>query len=103
MKQQICLLAALAALDLVSSDKSQSIGAENARANRCYLQKSSWQDGSKTANLGGLSGADKLCQGLASAVGLGNKTWRAYLSVERDPGNGTSRRMRAVASVRVPG
>jgi hypothetical protein len=38
--------------------------------------------------LGGLRGADKICQGLASAVGLGNKTWRAYLSAERDPDNG---------------
>lgn len=42
---------------------------------------------SKTGNLGGLSGADRVCQNLASAVGLGNKTWRAYLSVERDPDN----------------
>ena len=33
--------------------------------------------GSKTANLGGLRGADKICQGLASSVGLGNKTWHA--------------------------
>jgi hypothetical protein len=40
---------------------------------------------SKTGNLGGLSGADRICQNLASAVGLGNKTWRAYLSVDRDP------------------
>ena len=44
--------------------------------------------GSKTVNLGGLRGADKLCQDLASAVGLGNRTWRAYLSAERDPDNG---------------
>ena len=42
---------------------------------------------SKTGNLGGLRGADRVCQNLASAVGLGNKTWRAYLSVERDPDN----------------
>ena len=31
-------------------------------------------------NLGGLAGADKHCQALASAVGAGNRTWRAYLS-----------------------
>ena len=31
-------------------------------------------------NLGGLSGADTLCQNLASAAGAGGKTWRAYLS-----------------------
>jgi hypothetical protein len=32
------------------------------------------------ADLGGLAGADAHCQRLASAVGAGNKTWRAYLS-----------------------
>src|SRR5687767_3552838 len=41
-----------------------------------------------TGNLGGLSGADATCQRLASAVGHGGRTWRAYLSVERDPANG---------------
>jgi hypothetical protein len=34
----------------------------------------------KGADLGGLAGADKLCQSLAQAVGAGNHTWRAYLS-----------------------
>jgi hypothetical protein len=34
----------------------------------------------KGADLGGLDGADKLCQALASAVGAGGRTWRAYLS-----------------------
>jgi hypothetical protein len=32
------------------------------------------------ANLGGLAGADAHCQELAAAVGVGNKTWHAYLS-----------------------
>ena len=32
------------------------------------------------ANLGGLAGADAHCQKLATAVGAGGKTWRAYLS-----------------------
>jgi hypothetical protein len=32
------------------------------------------------ANLGGLTGADAICQKLATAVGAGSKTWRAYLS-----------------------
>jgi hypothetical protein len=31
-------------------------------------------------NLGGLAGADKLCQALAAKAGAGNRTWRAYLS-----------------------
>ncbi|MDG2089968.1 MAG: lectin [Gammaproteobacteria bacterium] len=33
-------------------------------------------------NLGGLAGADAHCQALASAVGSGDKTWRAYLSTQ---------------------
>jgi hypothetical protein len=32
------------------------------------------------AELGGLAGADKHCQTLATAAGAGAKTWRAYLS-----------------------
>jgi hypothetical protein len=32
------------------------------------------------ASLGGLAGADAMCQKLAASVGAGNKTWRAYLS-----------------------
>src|SRR5262245_10151935 len=42
---------------------------------------------SVTGNLGGISGADATCQRLASAAGHGGRTWRAYLSVERDPAN----------------
>jgi len=42
---------------------------------------------SVTGNLGGLAGADATCQRLAGAAGH-NGTWRAYLSVERDPSNG---------------
>lgn len=44
-------------------------------------------DSSPTANLGGIVAADQRCQRLATAVGAGAKTWRAYLSVERDPTN----------------
>jgi hypothetical protein len=36
--------------------------------------------GGKGADLGGLAGADALCQRLAGAAGHGGKTWRAYLS-----------------------
>jgi hypothetical protein len=43
---------------------------------------------STTGNVGGLRGADSRCQNLATAAGVGNKTWRAYLSVERDTDNG---------------
>jgi hypothetical protein len=34
----------------------------------------------KGADLGGLAGADKMCQTLAQAAGAGARTWRAYLS-----------------------
>jgi hypothetical protein len=36
----------------------------------------------RSADLGGLSGADQLCQSLAQAVGAGAKTWHAYLSTQ---------------------
>jgi hypothetical protein len=39
-----------------------------------------------TGNLGGLTGADAVCQNLAQAAGAGNKTWHAYLSTQ--PANG---------------
>lgn len=45
-------------------------------------------DTSPTANLGGLAGADARCQRLAEAAGAGKRTFRAYLSVERDENNG---------------
>jgi hypothetical protein len=40
----------------------------------------------KGADLGGLAGADAQCQKLASAVGAGSKTWRAYLSAAAKDG-----------------
>ena len=81
------LLAALAAFGVINSDRNQSIGAEGQppSPNMNFFVTSSVR---KTANLGGLSGADKICQDLAAAVSAGNKTWHAYLSVEHDPANG---------------
>src|SRR5476649_2729770 len=32
------------------------------------------------ADLGGLAGADRICQSLAQGAGEGNRNWRAYLS-----------------------
>jgi hypothetical protein len=40
----------------------------------------------KGADLGGLEGADRLCQSLAQAAGAGGKTWRAYLSTQAEGG-----------------
>ncbi|MGK0297400.1 MAG: hypothetical protein ACI9XC_001003 [Gammaproteobacteria bacterium] len=39
----------------------------------------------QSGNLGGLAGADTICQGLATAVGAGDHTWRAYLSTHGTP------------------
>ena len=87
MKHQTFLLTAVATLGVISSDNTKSMGAESAQANPA-MSFFVTSTGSKTANLGGLRGGDKICQNLASGVGLGNKTWHAYLSAERDPDNG---------------
>src|SRR5690242_7713110 len=36
----------------------------------------------KGADLGGLTGADQICQRLAQSVGAGGRTWHAYLSAQ---------------------
>ena len=36
-----------------------------------------------SGNLGGLAGADSICQNLAQAAGAGNHTWHAYLSQQQ--------------------
>src|SRR5215469_2901930 len=40
----------------------------------------------KGGDLGGLAGADRICQQLAQAVGAGNHTWHAYLSTQAADG-----------------
>jgi hypothetical protein len=40
----------------------------------------------KGADLGGLTGADQICQSLAKAAGAGGRTWHAYLSTTGTPG-----------------
>jgi hypothetical protein len=54
----------------------------DASANASFFVSST---GSPSADLGGLVAADTKCQTLAAAVGLGGKTWHAYLSAEHDP------------------
>lgn len=46
------------------------------------------------ANLGGLEGADAHCKALATAVGAGDRDWRAYLSTEEPDKRGVSARSR---------
>ncbi len=40
------------------------------------------KSGPEGANFGGIEGADKHCQTLATTAGAGKKTWRAYLSTQ---------------------
>jgi hypothetical protein len=70
-------------LALVScgSDKNSSTNPSAVPAGPRFFVTSST---SVTGNLGGLAGADARCQGLAAGAGLGSRTWRAYLSAERD-------------------
>ena len=46
------------------------------------------------ADLGGLEGADAHCKKLASAVGAGDRDWRAYLSTEEPKKRGVFARTR---------
>ena len=51
--------------------------AQSPAANMSFFVTSS---NPKGGNLGGLAGADQVCQSLAQAAGAGGKTWHAYLS-----------------------
>jgi len=51
--------------------------AQSPAANMSFFVTSS---NSKGGNLGGLAGADQVCQSLAQAAGAGRRTWHAYLS-----------------------
>ncbi len=48
-----------------------------------FITSTSGPDG---ANFGGIEGADKHCQDLATKAGAGGKTWRAYLSTQAESG-----------------
>ncbi len=84
MKLRIFLLAIVAALVLAGDHRDNIVGAASAPPPTMGFFVSAKN---KTGNLGGLAGADRLCQNLAATAGHGDKTWRAYLSAERDPGN----------------
>src|ERR1700730_17472468 len=63
---------------------SASSGASAQQANMTFFVTSAGPG--KGADLGGLAGADRLCQQLAQAVGGGSHTWHAYLSTEAADG-----------------
>jgi hypothetical protein len=59
------------------------LGAATAHAQQANMSFFITSAGSgKGGDLGGLAGADRMCQTLAQAAGAGGKTWRAYLSTQ---------------------
>jgi hypothetical protein len=86
MKTSISILAISAALFAASCDKKDTGTSPTATGSTMSFFVSSRT--SVTGNLGGLRGADAICQSLGATAGQGAKTWRAYLSVERDADNG---------------
>ena len=87
MKTSILLLAMSAAVFAVSCNKNDTGTSPTATSTPTMSFFVSSRT-SVTGNLGGLRGADAICQSLGTAAGQGAKTWRAYLSVERDADNG---------------
>jgi hypothetical protein len=58
-------------------------GSANAPAQQANMSFFVTSAGSgKGADLGGLAGADRVCQQLAQAAGAGSRTWHAYLSTQ---------------------
>jgi len=70
-----CLFASAAVLAL-------GAGAQAQQANMTFFVTSAGSGNG--ANLGGIAGADKHCQDLATAAGAGGHTWHAYLSTQGD-------------------
>ncbi|MDP9035966.1 MAG: hypothetical protein M3O50_14295, partial [Myxococcota bacterium] len=69
--------AAVTADAAVAADATNADGAVSPKFSFFVTSKG----GTEGGNLGGLAGADSRCQAAAAAVGAGNKTWHAYLSV----------------------
>lgn len=67
-----------------SSGASPGGGGAGARSPMSFFVTST--NPGKGADFGGLAGADKHCQALASAAGAGHRTWRAYLSTTASGG-----------------
>ncbi len=85
MRRLFVFTVATCAAVAACSDKGDIIGPTGVQSGaRVFVSSAT----SVTGNLGGLPGADNRCRSLAAAAGLGDKEWRAYLSVERDPANG---------------
>ena len=83
MRRTLSLILALAAVSCGDDDSSPNGPSSTGPTVSFFVTSVT----SSTGNLGGLAGADARCQSLAAAAGHGARTWRAYLSAERDPAN----------------
>ncbi|UZF90326.1 hypothetical protein [Bosea sp. NBC_00550] len=73
----------IACIELVAAAGFLALAAGAAQAQTSEMTFFVTSSGSgKGADLGGLAGADAICQRLAQAVGAGSKTWRAYMSTQ---------------------
>jgi hypothetical protein len=81
----IALLAAPASASLLAQSSAPAPAPDKVPSNLMTFFVTSEPIGDG-GNLGGLAGADAHCQKLATAVGAGGKTWRAYLSTQARPG-----------------
>jgi hypothetical protein len=72
-----------------SAGTSSEGGALDAAKSTMTFFITSTGSGAMGGNLGGVTGADKKCQDLATAVGGGDHTWHAYLSVGPGAPGGT--------------
>ena len=80
--QKLCWISGLSLL-LVSA--TGVLQAQNPAAEMSFFISS--VGSGKGADLGGLVGADRHCQSLATAVGAGKRTWHAYLSTTASGGS----------------
>jgi hypothetical protein len=72
--------AAVAAFALAAAGLSAESSAQKADAKKKMGFFVTSAGSGKGADLGGLAGADKICQSLAQSAGAGKRSWRAYLS-----------------------
>jgi len=78
MKRTPVFLAAIVSMGLVSFT---ALSQQESDAPMTFFVTSQMNSG----DLGGLAGADAICQKLATAVGAGDHTWRAYMSTHGTP------------------
>jgi len=75
VRLSVCVVTAVASLTFASSAQAQQAPQS---PNMTFFVTG--VGSGKGADLGGLEGADRHCQQLATAAGAGSKTWHAYLS-----------------------